>query len=50
MPFIGDLLLSSIHRGALQPYIDARRKGGKIHMINRAQQVVRHMLNLAANE
>jgi integrase len=37
--------------GALQPYIDARRKCGiKTKTINHGLQIVRHILNLAASE
>lgn len=51
VPFIGDLPLDSIHMGALQPFIDARRKSGiKTRTINHALQVVRRILNLAAGE
>jgi integrase len=50
-PFIGDLLLESIHMGTLQTYIEARRKEGKkSRTINHGLQVVRHILNLAASE
>jgi integrase len=49
--FIGDLPLRSIHVGRLQPFIAARRaKGNKNRTINYGLQVVRHILNLAANE
>ena len=50
-PFIGDLPLASIHKGTLQPFIDARRKQGrKTKSINLALGIVRHILNLAASE
>lgn len=50
-PFIGDLLLESIHMGTLQTYIEARRKENKkSRTINHGLQVVRHILNLAASE
>ena len=29
MPWIGHLLLERIHRGVLQPYVDARREAGR---------------------
>lgn len=49
--YIGDLTLEAIHMGALQPYIEARRKEGiKTRTINHGLQVVRHILNLAAGE
>jgi integrase len=49
--YIGDLALEIIHMGALQPFIDARRKTGvKTRTINHGLQVVRRILNLAASE
>jgi integrase len=49
--YIGNLALESIHMGALQPYIEARRKEGvKTRTINHGLQVIRHILNLAAGE
>lgn len=49
--YIGDLRLDSVHMGALQPFISARRKEGiKIRTINHGLQIVRHILNLAAAE
>ncbi len=48
---IGDLSLESIHMGALQPFINARRKEGvKTRTINHGLQIVRRILNLAASE
>lgn len=50
-PFIGDLPLESIHMGALQSYIKARREEGiKTRTINHGLQVVRHILNLVEGE
>jgi integrase len=49
--YVGDLPLESIHMGALQPYIETRRKEGvKTRTINHGLQVIRHLLNLAAGE
>lgn len=49
--YIGNLSLESIHMGALQPYIAARKlEGIKTQTINHALQVIRHVLNLAAGE
>jgi len=49
--YIGHLTLESIHMGALQPYIETRRKEGvKTRTINHGLQVIRHLLNLAAGE
>lgn len=49
--YIGHLTLESIHMGALQPYIAARRQEGvKTRTINHGLQVIRHILNLAAGE
>jgi len=49
--YIGNLTLGSIHMGALQPYIAARRQEGvKTRTINHGLQVIRHILNLAAGE
>jgi len=48
-PFIGDLPLSNVHLGTLQPFIAARREQGiKTKSINLALGVVRRVLNLAA--
>ncbi len=50
-PFIGDVPIDSVHRGALQGFIDWRKsEGKKTRTINYALQVVRHILNLAAGE
>lgn len=49
--FIGHLPLTSIHYGQLQPYIQARKTAGvKNRTINYGLQVVRRILNLAAQE
>lgn len=48
---IGDLSLDVIHMGAMQPFIEARRKTGvKSRTINHGLKVVRRILNLAAQE
>ncbi len=50
-PFIGDLPLESIHMGAVQTFITARRLDGiKTRTINHGLQIIRHILNLAATE
>ncbi len=47
--FIGDLPLSRVHQGTLEPYISTRRKAGiKTATVNRDLAVVRRILNLAA--
>lgn len=49
--FIGDVSLELIHRGTLEAYIQARkREGVKTQTINHGLKVVRHILNLAAQE
>ena len=49
--YIGDLSLESIHMGALQSFIEGRRRDGvKTRTINHGLVVVRRILNLAANE
>ena len=49
--FIGNLALEQVHIGTLQSFIEARKKAGrKTKTINNALEVVRHILNLAANE
>ncbi len=49
--FIGNLDLALINMGCLQPFIEARRKEGvKNRTINKALQVIRHLLNLANKE
>jgi len=49
--YIGGLALESIHMGSLQPYITARKRQGlKMRTINHGLQIIRHILNLAANE
>jgi integrase len=50
-PFIGQLPLTGVHMGTLQRFIqDRKRAGWKMRTINYALQVVRRVLNLAANE
>jgi integrase len=50
-PFIGELALESVHMGALQNYIESRKKEGvKNRTVNYGLQVVRRILNLAAGE
>lgn len=49
--YIGDLTLESIHIGALQVFIDGRRKDGvTTRTINHGLQLVRRILNLASSE
>lgn len=49
MPFIGNLMLEQVHSGTLQPFVDARLKGGASHKtINLSLAAVRRVLNLAA--
>ncbi|MAG00918.1 MAG: integrase [Acidiferrobacteraceae bacterium] len=49
--YIGDLELKQVHMGSLLPYISKRKKEGvKNRTINAGLQVVRHILNLAADE
>ncbi len=49
--YIGNMTLESIHVGALQPFIDGRRRDGvTTRTINHGLQVVRRILNLAASE
>ncbi len=49
--FIGDLPLSKLHEGSLQPYISARRASGiKSKSINNALSIVRRILNLASRK
>ena len=51
MPWIGHLPLERIHRGVLQPYVDARREAGRTAgTINHGLKIVRRVLNLAAQE
>jgi integrase len=48
-PFIGEMPLSKLHDGTLQPYINARRASGiKSKSINNALSIVRRILNLAS--
>lgn len=49
--FIGELPLSKLHDGTLQPYIAARKASGiKSKSINNALSIVRRILNLAARK
>jgi integrase len=49
MPHIGHLLLSKVHMGTLQPFIDGRLQAGRSQgTINRDLAPVRRILNLAA--
>lgn len=49
--YIGNLPLETVHIGALQPFIAAKKKAGrKNRTINFGLQIVRHILNLAASE
>lgn len=49
--WIGDHQLENVHMGTLQPFIDAERaRDLKTRSINYPLQLVRHILNLAANE
>jgi hypothetical protein len=51
MPRIGPMPLDRLHRGTLQPWIEERqREGAKMATINQGLAIVRHILNLAANE
>src|SRR5207244_543239 len=48
--FIGNLTLEQVHNGTLLPFVKARQAiGRKTKTINNALEVVRHILNLAAN-
>jgi len=48
-PYIGELALEHVHDGTLKPFVDARKAAGiKDSSINRALEVVRHILNLAS--
>ena len=50
-PYIGSLSLESVHIGALQGYITARKQDGvRMRTINFGLQIVRRILNLAASE
>lgn len=50
-PFVGELPLSKLHDGTLQPYIIVRRASGiKSKSINNALSIVRRILNLAARK
>jgi hypothetical protein len=51
MPRIGQVPLDKLHRGTLQPWIEARhRQGVAVGTINHDLKVVRRILNLAAGE
>jgi integrase len=51
MPFIGGVPLDRLHVGTLQPWIAYKRgQGRKAGTINNGLQVVRRIVNLAANE
>jgi integrase len=51
MPRIGPMPLDRLHRGTLQPWIEERqREGAKVATINQGLAIVRHILNLAADE
>ncbi|MBS9405503.1 tyrosine-type recombinase/integrase [Halomonas sp. TRM85114] len=51
MPWIGDLPLHRLHRGALEPWIEHRRQEGvSTGTINHGLKVVRRIVNLAASE
>jgi len=50
-PFVGEVPLSKLYDGTLQPYIAARRASGiKSKSINNALSIVRRILNLAARK
>lgn len=50
-PFIGEVSLSKLHDGTLQPYITARRASGiRSKSINNALSIVRRILNLASRK
>ena len=49
--YIGDLPIEAVHIGALQPFVEAKKKyGRKNRTINFGLQIVRRILNLAASE
>ncbi len=51
LPRLGQLPLDKIHLGAMQPWIEMRRRGGKaVGTINHGLKMVRRVLNLAATE
>ncbi len=51
MPWIGDIQLSRLHIGVLQPWIEYRRKQGvAVGTINHGLKITRRILNLAASE
>lgn len=50
-PFVGEVPLSKLHDGTLQPYINARRASGtKSKSINNALSILRRILNLASRK
>lgn len=50
-PFIGHLSLEAVHRGTLQPFIEARRqKEVSMRTINHGLKIVHRILHLAATE
>lgn len=50
-PYVGNLPIKNVHIGTLQKYIsDRKAKGIKTRTINMGLQIVRHILNVAANE
>lgn len=50
-PFVGELPLSKLHDGTLQPYISARRASGiKSKSINNGLSILSRILNLAARK
>lgn len=51
LPFIGKLLLSDIHDGTMQPYIDdLQRRGRKSKTVNNGLEIVRRILKKAAGK
>ena len=51
MPEIGQVSVDRLHRGTLQPWIERRQRDGvAVGTINHGLKVVRHILNLAAQE
>jgi integrase len=50
-PYIGHLTLKQVHMGTMQAFIDKRRaEGVKTRSVNNELAIVRHILNLAAEE
>ena len=51
MPWIGHVALDRVHMGAMQPWLEQRRREGvSVRTINHGLKVVRRILNLAATE